>query len=751
MPFLSTIHNFINSNSISISICYTIIKILKYFVHDDTSHLYEMKIIRTNMKQIEKRIARILENLIEFSAVEVTKFLNDFNVSKSALRRDFKRVAKYIAYEDVVQNAYGIDSAISLKLYIHDIKRTSSIIANDNDPTNQIYLENLFSQINKLPKRSDLKYKEIEKFREFEMTYSIVNEMAIRNKRVAKLIKVFHKLASSQDKKSEKFSNYSFIFRANQNPSDDMQKKYNTYHCNIHSKKETIEKIFNILKNDYMVSPLECKIDGVDYNPNNDTYVTLMDFNIDCEDTQSMINGELRLNTNLFDMTKQVNSDNLSTYVLKENDGFILEQKKYNKSSEFKYSIIKPSFSRNIIDNNVTTLSINFSLPKEEILAYISHIKKSLYPYEQDKRIKTPEELTSDQIYLSSFTKLKKSDIANYFFIYDFVKKRAQQLKYIYLQKKQEEDDIVYLKDIELEHKESIFKEEFLQKQTKLDEKSIKRYYYTMYHFIDKLEYRELVNSAFYKPKVDDLRLLSTQEQQAVRKQVIEGFEQNLAIEKISHLTGMSKSRIYALKTQYHKDIGNALTIKKRGRATASKKLSEELDKQIVIKLLENDKLWDKDSVRAMLNEKLDRQLSISSIVNYLKSKQISFENKIEHPMKQMTIKEWIEFSFPNIRDEAKINNAIICWSDAFCKQKIDKDIYLTKLVIYPRTKFMFRLDSENDIDSFINLLTKLITHFNQMIYLIADSFNNNSLQAGEKTKISNFLLKNSKKIKLYK
>lgn len=720
------------------------------------------------MTKIENRIARILEDLIKFSVVQETKFLNDFNVSKSTLRRDFNSVVKYMPYSKVSGSEYGIDLDINLKNYVTNIQRTASYIANDDNPIRRDYLENIFSAINKIPHRKHLRYREIEQFKDYEMTYCIVNEMAIRNIRVSKLIRVFHKLASHQDHKNKKYSEYELILQSNTNLDEELKNKYTEYlkTCNIYSKKHIIDKIFTILKEEYMVSPLQCRVEELHYDPNYNKYTTLQDFNSDSEHIQSILNGEVKLNTNHFYMHKHVR-ENDNAYVPKKEDGFILEQKKYNKSHNFEYSIIKPSFSRNIIDNNVTTLSINFSLPKEEILAYISHIKDALYSNKQDRRIKTPEELTRNQIYLSSFTKLNKSEIANYFFIYDFVTKRKEILKESYEQEKyekkakqvKEEEDYAhgyqyaygYDEDIEKEHTESIFKDKLLKKQTKLDEKSINRYYYTMYHYIDNLEYRELVNSAFYKPKVDDLRLLSTHEQQAIRKQVIEGFEQNLPIEKISHLTGMSKSRVYALKTQYKKDIDNTLRIKKRGRAPGSKKLSEELDKQIVEKLLANNILWDKDSVRVMINDKLNRQFSISSIVNYLKSKQIKFDNKIDHPVKQMTIKEWIELSFPNIKAEAKKDNAIICWTDAFCKQEIDNGLYLTKIIVYPRTKFMFCLDNSHDLDSFINFLTILIAHYNQMIYLIVDSFSNDSLQTDKKEKIDIFLQQNNKKIKFYK
>lgn len=372
------------------------------------------------MVKIEKRIERLLEYLIADNVVDVGKFLDEFDVSESTLRRDFNRVIKYIALESVRKD-YSIELDVDLKKYITNINAIALKMANDEDPINQSFLENLFHQINKLPKRNDLKYKEIEKFNNYEMTYCIVNEMAIRNKRIAKLVKVFHKLVSFQDKKNEKCNDYRAILQFNTTLADELKHKYNKYldSCNIYSKKITIDKIYSILKNDYMVSPLECKIDGIDYIPKLTTYTTLQKF--DNQDIKSILNGELKLNTNLFDLAKRIHAGNLDTYVPKDKDGFNLEQKIYNDNNEFEYSIIQPNFSRNIIDNNVSTLSINFSLPKEEIISYISHIKDSLYPKQQEKRIKTPEEITHDEIYSSNFTKLKTSEISNYFFIYDFV------------------------------------------------------------------------------------------------------------------------------------------------------------------------------------------------------------------------------------------------------------------------------------------------------------------------------------------
>lgn len=500
-----------------------------------------------------------------------------------------------------------------------------------------------------------------------------------------------------------------------------------------------------------MVSPLECNIDEIDYIPGTTIYATLQNF--DTTDIKPILNGEARINTtqyNIPDFRQSVAGDRHK--MNNHDDGFILYQKKYNDSEDFEYSIIEPNFSKNIIDNNITTLAINFSLPKEEIVAYISHIKDSLSPQNKDRRIKTPDELTRNQIYLSSFTKLQKSEIVNYFFIYDFVKKRIDYLKKEYTKDKKE--NIFYNEDVEMELTQDVFKDKFLQKQTNLDEYTIKRYFYTMCQFIDKLEYRELVNSAFCKANIEDGRFLSTKEQQINRNKVIRGFEQNLPIRKIAQSTVMSESRIYALKKQYESGDIN-LIIDKRGRTTGHKKISNELDNQIITNLIDDgyqdNKIWDKKLVKTMIKEKLNIDLSMSTVVNYLKEKQIKFDNNIPYKNKNITIKEWIESSFPNIKDEAKNDDAVIVWTDAYSCQEIKNNIYLKRLVTYPHNKFMFTLYSKgNRIDSFIDYLNRLINLFNKKIFLIADSFEITNESAYDMQKIYDFQQKNRKKLKLY-
>jgi hypothetical protein len=699
-------------------------------------------------KKLIERIQRILEDLIEFNHVDIFKYLADFQVSESTLKRDFEKVAQYIAHEDLVKSDYGINKDSKLNQYISDTQRVAFIIANDDNPSNQAYLENLFSQINKLPKRNDLKYKEIENFKDYELTYCIVNEMAIRNKRAAKLIKVFHILASYQDRKSTKYNQYKQIIKYNLELSGELKSKYKSYIeiCNKDSKKNTIYKIYQILKHTYMVSPLDCKLDGVNYIPGRTTYTTLQKF--DNEDFKSMINGELRLNTNQFDFVTQTSLNGSHTYGRKPYDGFILEQKKYNHEDEFKYSVIEPVFERKIKDNNVTTLSINFSLPKDEIMAYISHIVDTLHPSNADKKIKTPEEITTDEFYTHSFTKLNISQIANYFFIYDYVTKRRDDLKKEYL--KYKEDQIEYNEDIEMQLVKKVFKEKHLHKQTKLDESAIKRYYYVMFHFIEKLEYRELINSAFYKPKIEDGRLLSADVQQKKRNQAIQGFKKNLPMKKISQMTGISVSRLYALKKQY--ELGdNNLTIKKRGKSAGDKKITDKLDNNIIENLTLTKRIFDKNTLQAMIEEELCTKLSISTINNYLKQKQVYLNNNLQSPIGDLTIKQWIEYFFSDFISEARKTDAVVCMTDFFIKQEIQTNVYLSKIIIYPHTKFMFSLDHTiNIIDDFLDHLSILISQFDKKIFLIAYGLDLENLNDEEKSEILTFLQKNCTLIKLF-
>lgn len=707
------------------------------------------------MKKRIARIARILENLINDYQVNSYEFMNEFNVSESTLQRDFNKVIQYLSYESA-RDDYSINMDVELKNFINlsDIQLIAIKIAYNNDPINQNYLENLFSPMNKLPKRRDLKYKQIEKFKDYEMTYCIVHEMAIRNKIVIKLVRDFHKFVSFRDKKNNMLSTMNLRLKNNQDSNGDLQRLYDKRFelYNKCSRRKTIEYLFNILQNVYMISPLDCKIDGIDYVPGQ-KYTTLHRDYYTSSQIQSMIDDHVRLNTNQFNHVGNVKLDSSNLYGHKNYDGFNLEQLKYDNENEndFEYSIISPSFSRSIVDNNITTLSINFSLPKEEILAYITHLKDTLYPKQKEKKIKTPEEMDRGEIYSSNFTKLKTVDMADYFFIYDYVTKRKDKLVENYIkEKKENEEQNGYPEDVDKELVHSIFKDEFLEKQTKLDIPTITRYYYTMYHYIDKLEYRELVNSAFYKPKNQDGRLLSTGEQQQNRNQMIKYFEKNFSCKEIANRTGVSLSRVYALKKQYD-ERDEKLLIAKRGKKVGDKKISDELDKQIIQHLLQDgNKIWDKESTRTMIEQDLNTKLSISSVDNYLKTKQIRFDNCTEFLDETISIKQWIEYGFSQMISEAKKKNAIICWTDSYNRQEIQNNIYLTRLIIYPNSKFMFNLSrSNNSIDSLIEYLTILITQLNKMIFLIVDYFIIEHLNINDKEKIETFLQKNTKKIKL--
>lgn len=149
-----------------------------------------------------------------------------------------------------------------------------------------------------------------------------------------------------------------------------------------------------------------------------------------------------------------------------------------------------------------------------------------------------------------------------------------------------------------------------------------------------------------------------------------------------------------------------------------------------------------------MIEKEFNTKLSLSSVDNYLKTKQIKFDNRMFSD-EEITIKQWIDYRFPTAISDAKENNATICWTDAFCKQKIQYNIYLTKLIILPNNKFMFNLSrNDNSVDSLIDYLAILITQFDKMIFLIVDFFVFEQLDFNEKIRIETFLQKNSKKIK---
>ena len=305
-------------------------------------------------------------------------------------------------------------------------------------------IHNTFKNLNyglfALPLREDLKYKEIEGFESYELSYCIANEMAIRNNTIEQKIRKYHYINDLVSKLSFK------------KLTDGLNKN--------HIADELIGK--------YWISVQHSELDyfgnlkSIEYSK--DKQNDLFAYNHIPID--SLLNKQSHLNNNeKYKLETYQKIDFGNIFSDRNPDGFKLSQV-YTQDKDY-YSSIIPDFHRKILDPNLISVPLNFSLPKEELIAYISHIKDSLYPDKQKtdktKQVLTVTELLHKERYNEQKksrrypAKVKASKIADYLYIHDYVRERKKQLRKVFL-KKQEEKYAEYLKEYKKINKEFLNK-----------------------------------------------------------------------------------------------------------------------------------------------------------------------------------------------------------------------------------------------------------------------------------------------------
>ena len=196
-------------------------------------------------------------------------------------------------------------------------------------------------------------------------------------------------------------------------------------------------------------------------------------------------------------------------------DGFFVNQGAYEQSKINDISKITPNFKREFIEQGkIAEIKINLAMPKDELVAYIIHIKDY---YNNDIRIlKSPAELFGNQVQEAGKPPKKKSERwADMFFVYDYVKARQNCIKEQNKSNEAElEAEIENIKKYHIgidrkkrvafakaEYLEStintkitdIFKEDELTKILELKADNISKLYYAIKPYIDDLKYKELL------------------------------------------------------------------------------------------------------------------------------------------------------------------------------------------------------------------------------------------------------------------
>lgn len=306
--------------------------------------------------------------------------------------------------------------------------------------------------IDKLPKRSDIIYKEIEKFEDYEYTNCIAYEMMIRNKEFLK-------------DSDEVFSFVPIFIKDGyiyENKNYNHQKLYEL--ITKYSKKWGIDEDSLLNYNDYKINKMSMGY-SVFYKSEDNIFF------------EAEIDKTAKLNKN----------DNIENFV----------------NLTFQRPKIRLQYSR------IINLDLNLNLPIDELIAFISKIKD-----DYDKNIltiKSPLELLGESLNKVNNKKINKKLIADKFFIYDYVKIRQEEIKINneILYKEYEEakqiinknhylnskDRKIQLKELKKEFEENVNSriEELFADIEDFTPATVKRYYYDIKPFIDDCKYKELI------------------------------------------------------------------------------------------------------------------------------------------------------------------------------------------------------------------------------------------------------------------
>lgn len=366
------------------------------------------------------RVTNILERLNSNKPFSINGICKEMNEIEKNIESDIKKLRE-IEYFPIKNeyDEYSFNSDfIGLLNEAHINIIATSLATHKINPeydyklTIQNILRSLKYGIYALPQRKDYKYIEIEHFESYELSYCVANEMAIRNYKIADKIKKFYYKNELKSKLSyKKLVNYL-------------------------EKNQIVEE----LKDSYWISVYHTEIDlngdlrSIEYskNQNYDPF-SYNNYPIDSYLKEfSNFNNNQKHKQEVYDLI-----DYRNLFSDRNPDGFKFSQETIKDGNY--YSSIKPDFHRKILDPNLVSVPLNFSLPKEELIEYISRIKDFLYPDEQksnnQRQVLTVKELIHKDKYNEHKkskrfpVKIKAKRIADYLYIYDYVIGRLGQLK----------------------------------------------------------------------------------------------------------------------------------------------------------------------------------------------------------------------------------------------------------------------------------------------------------------------------------
>lgn len=352
-------------------------------------------------------------------------------------------------------------------------------------------------------------YKYIEKFEIYELTPCISYEMAIRNKDVQSLLEKYKKINTMMEE-----DRYLYKMYFTENNFKDVKNRsllivseeyedctYEEYEAIITKKltkyKRLIDKDYKKFIDDYIyrctelgISELNLLKKKLENELINDYLIYPTGYRRDVPGATYLYNKE-EIRNSKKDKKKTVIDENVGDGIqirFEEiiHDEFIQVQGVNIKKTEYYVNNIIPNFNRQVNDQNQINIPINFSLPLEEIIEYITIVKKKINP-------KTPLELLGEKLQKSNNLSNLKTEKETL----DATRGEEPQIKFA---------DMFFIYDMKQNNftNEDIINElNFYSddRNTGVSTNTIKKYFNIAKNYIENKRYEELITG---KSKIND-------------------------------------------------------------------------------------------------------------------------------------------------------------------------------------------------------------------------------------------------------
>ena len=312
----------------------------------------------------------------------------------------------------------------------------------------------------RIPNRNKWKYRRIERYEDYEFTHCIAYEMAIRNEEVIILTKLLENLnilnkelflnQNYLDSNIEEANSYamgeliylriifdSFSSLLNQYENDYLLNIIHTYNNatfqmfkSNYDEDKSLKNLFNKATNADKILIIMVLCVSVDWKLEREYYVVNEMKSI----TKKHIDKLFPKNNN-YEPSEEISShtDTVFTdpnykenYIHEERAGYIVYQGAYENDNSFTINKVLPNFEQPLRMFNTMEISINPSLPLNDILSFVKKIKED---YDRKCDFKSFFELLEGDLDISSETtkstidnpsSLSKEKWADMFYIYDY-------------------------------------------------------------------------------------------------------------------------------------------------------------------------------------------------------------------------------------------------------------------------------------------------------------------------------------------